>query len=120
VAVRFVRIGSPKTILERKTTAVKRTYHMVDRKAAAAVAKVEEFAKANGQTLLPLVELVTQARVAVDEVIDRIGRQTSETILRSECRTSSRAAHGRVRAAAISAGTDRRTAASVLLTGRSK
>jgi hypothetical protein len=31
--------------------------------------------------LLPLVELVTQARVAVDEVIDRIGRQTSETIL---------------------------------------
>jgi hypothetical protein len=54
---------------------------MVDRKAAAAVAKVEEFAKANGQTLLPLVELVTQARVAVDEVIDRIGRQTSETIL---------------------------------------
>jgi hypothetical protein len=27
------------------------------------------------------VELITQARVAVDEVIDRIGRQTIETIL---------------------------------------
>ena len=43
---------------------------MVDREAAAALATVEEFAKANGQILLPLVELVTQARVAVEEVID--------------------------------------------------
>jgi putative transposase len=81
VAARFVRIDSPKTILERTTTAVKKTYHMVDREAAAAVARVEEFAKANGQILLPLVEMVTQARMAVDEVIDRIGRQTIETIL---------------------------------------
>ena len=81
MAARFVRIDSPKTILERTTTAVKKTYHMVDREAAAAVARVEEFAKANGQILLPLVELVTQARMAVDEVIDRIGRQTIETIL---------------------------------------
>jgi transposase-like protein len=81
VAARFVRIDSPKTILERTTTAVKKTYHMVDREAAAAAATVEEFAKANGQILLPLVELVTQARLAVDEVIDRIGRQTIETIL---------------------------------------
>ena len=81
MAARFVRIDSPKTILERTTTAVKKTYHMVDREAAAAVARVEEFAKANGQILLPLVEMVTQARMAVDEVIDRIGRQTIETIL---------------------------------------
>src|SRR3954463_13123813 len=42
---------------------------------------MEEFAKANGQILLPLVELMTQARLAVDEVIDSIGRQTIETIL---------------------------------------
>src|SRR6059058_3379087 len=42
---------------------------------------MEEFAKANGQILLPLVELITQARMAVDEVIDSIGRQTIETIL---------------------------------------
>ncbi len=39
------------------------------------------FAKANGQALLPLVELITQVRVAVDEVIHTIGRQTIETIL---------------------------------------
>src|SRR3954462_15919528 len=42
---------------------------------------MEEFTKANGQILLPLVELITQARLAVDEVIDSIGRQTIDTIL---------------------------------------
>ena len=81
MAARFVRIDSPKTILERTTTAVKKPYHIVDREAETAAAAIEEFAQANGQILLPLMELVTQARVAVDEVIDRIGRQTIETIL---------------------------------------
>ena len=42
---------------------------------------IEQFAKANGQLLLPLLELVSQARVAVDEVISSIGRKTIETIL---------------------------------------
>jgi putative transposase len=65
----------------KDTTAVKKPYHIVSREAATAAATVEQFAKANGQILLPLVELITQARVAVDEVIDRIGRQTIETIL---------------------------------------
>ena len=81
MAARFVRIDSPKTILERTTTAVKKPYHIIDREAETAAAAIEEFAKANGQILLPLMELVTQARVAVDQVIDRIGRQTIETIL---------------------------------------
>jgi transposase-like protein len=60
---------------------VKKPYHIVSREADTAAATVEQFAKANGQILLPLVELITQARLAVDEVIDRIGRQTIETIL---------------------------------------
>jgi len=60
---------------------VKKPYHIVSREAQNAAASMEEFAKANGQILLPLVELITQARVAVDEVIDSIGRQTIETIL---------------------------------------
>jgi transposase-like protein len=68
-------------ILERDTTAVKKPYHIVSREAETAAASMEEFAKANGQILLPLVELITQARLAVDEVIDSIGRQTIETIL---------------------------------------
>lgn len=82
MTARFVRIDSPKTILERTTSAVKKPYHIVDREADKAGAAVEQFAKANGQILAPLVELITQARVAV-EVIDRIGRQTIETILTS-------------------------------------
>jgi putative transposase len=60
---------------------VKKPYHIVSREAKSASAAVEEFTKANGQILLPLVELITQARIAVDGVIDSIGRQTIETIL---------------------------------------
>jgi putative transposase len=61
---------------------VKQTYHIVRREARASAAIVEEFAQANGQFLLPLVELITEARVAVDRVIDEVGRKTIETILR--------------------------------------
>ena len=60
---------------------MKKTYHIVDREAKTAAAAVEQFAKANGQLLLPLVELITNARIAVDEVISQIGRQTIEAIL---------------------------------------
>jgi hypothetical protein len=55
---------------------VKKPYHSVSREAETASATLEEFAKANGQLLLPLVELITEARIAVDEVIDNIGRQS--------------------------------------------
>lgn len=60
---------------------MKKPYHIVSREAETASATLEEFAKANGQILLPLVELITEARIAVDEVINNIGRQTIETIL---------------------------------------
>jgi hypothetical protein len=96
---------------------VKKPYHIVDREAATAAASVQEFAKANGQILLPLVELVTQARVAVDEVIDRIGRQTIETILSLSAeevagpRTPGKSS-GEIRC------TERRRAALASLTGR--
>jgi putative transposase len=61
---------------------VKKTYHIVNREEKTAAASIEQFAKANGQLLLPLIELITQARVAVDEVISSVGRNTIETILR--------------------------------------
>jgi transposase-like protein len=60
---------------------VKKTYHIVNRDEQTASASIEEFTKANGQILLPMVELITQARVAVDEVIHTVGRKTIETIL---------------------------------------
>ena len=59
---------------------MKKPYHIVNREKSAAAA-IEQFAKANGQLLLPLVELITQARIAVDEVIGAVGRRTIETVL---------------------------------------
>jgi hypothetical protein len=53
----------------------------VSRDAQSASKSIQEFAQANGQILLLLVELITQARVAVDDVIQSIGRHTIETIL---------------------------------------
>ena len=60
---------------------MKKPYHIVNKDAQSASKSIQEFAQVNGQILLPLVELITQARVAVDEVIQTIGRQTIETIL---------------------------------------
>jgi putative transposase len=60
---------------------VKKPYHIINRENAAAEAKLQEFARANGQYLLPLVDLITEARIAVDEVIEQIGRSLIETIL---------------------------------------
>jgi putative transposase len=61
---------------------VKKTCHIVNRDEQSAAASLEQFAKSNGQLLLPLVELISEARIAVDEVISSIGRKTIETILR--------------------------------------
>jgi putative transposase len=60
---------------------VRKTYHIVNRDEKTAAASLEQFAKSNGQLLLPLIELITNARIAVDEVISSIGRKTIETIL---------------------------------------
>lgn len=60
---------------------MKKPYHIVNREEKSAAAAIEQFAKANGQLLLPLVELITQARIAVDEVIGAVGRRTIETVL---------------------------------------
>jgi transposase-like protein len=60
---------------------VKKPYHIVNREEKTAAATIEKFAKANGQLLLPLVELITEARIAVDEVIGVVGRKTIETVL---------------------------------------
>jgi len=60
---------------------VKKTYHIVRRDAKASAAIVEEFTRANGQFLLPLVDLITEARIAVDRVIDEVGRKTIEAVL---------------------------------------
>jgi putative transposase len=62
-------------------TAVKQNYHVLDRNAKEAERNLESFCRANGQILLPLVELIEQARLAVDTVVEQIGRKTIETLL---------------------------------------
>lgn len=60
---------------------MKRNYHVIDQQDKKAEREVEKFCRANGQFLLPLVELIEQARLAVDQVIEQVGRKTIETIL---------------------------------------
>ncbi len=55
VGGQFVRIESPKTILERTPTAVKKPHHIVSGDAKSASARIQEFARANDQMLLPLI-----------------------------------------------------------------
>ena len=43
---------------------------------------IEQFCQANGQILLPIVELIQSASQVVETVIHEIGRQTLEVILR--------------------------------------
>jgi hypothetical protein len=75
------RIESPNQILERTPTAVKERYQIVGRQGRRSEEALNRFTQAGGQFLLPLVELVEQARLAVDDVIHELGRKTIETIL---------------------------------------
>lgn len=60
---------------------MKQTYHVIDRERKGAERALAAFCRANGQMLLPLVELIEQARLAVDTVIEQISQQTIETLL---------------------------------------
>ena len=54
-------------------------YHIVEKKDTQRWAEV--LAK-NGQALLPMVELIEQSRLALDELVDQVGRATIEAVLR--------------------------------------
>src|SRR3989442_6397720 len=53
-------------------------YQVTDRKDSRALA---EFLQKEGQFLLPMVELIETAQMAIDEVIDVAGRATIEAVL---------------------------------------
>ncbi len=57
---------------------MKRTYEVAGRADKRAIA---EFLKEEGQLLLPMVDLVERAELAIDEVIDVMGRATIEAVL---------------------------------------
>lgn len=58
-----------------------RNYHSLNSQTRVSEEKLTAFLKKNGQQLLPMVDLITQSRMAIDELIDAVGRATVETIL---------------------------------------
>jgi putative transposase len=60
---------------------LKRNYHTITKMGRTNAGKLTEFLSRNGQALLPMVDLIEQSRLAVDELIDVAGRATIETVL---------------------------------------
>lgn len=60
---------------------MRRKYHTLDSQTSVSEEKLTSFLRKNGQQLLPMVDLITQSRLAIDELIDTVGRATVETIL---------------------------------------
>ena len=60
---------------------MKRSYQIVGSEGKVGERHLAEFFRKNGQQLLPMVELIEQCRLAVDDVIEVLGRKTIETIL---------------------------------------
>lgn len=58
---------------------MQKPYHTIDKKDTRAWA---QFLTRNGQALLPMVELIEQSQLAVDELIDVLGRASIEAVLR--------------------------------------
>ena len=64
----------------KRRTAVKRNYHTID-KQGKGERKLAEFLVRNGQALLPMMELIEQSRMAIDELIEVMGRASIEAVL---------------------------------------
>ena len=60
---------------------MKRNYHTIASSGKANERKLTEFLSRNGQFLLPMVDLIEQSRMAVEELIDIAGRVTIEAVL---------------------------------------
>jgi len=60
---------------------VRRSYHTLKAQTSASEEELASFLRKNGQQLLPMVDLITQSRVAINELIDAVGRAMLETLL---------------------------------------
>jgi putative transposase len=60
---------------------LKRNYRTITKIGQANGGRLTEFLSRNGQALLPMVDLIEQSRLAVDELIDVAGRATIEAVL---------------------------------------
>jgi hypothetical protein len=64
---------------QKRRTVVEKPYHIVSKKDTQGLG---QFLARNGQVLLPMVELIEQSKLAVDELIDVLGRAQIEAVLR--------------------------------------
>jgi len=60
---------------------LRRSYHTLTTRGATNAKRLAEFFSRQGQGLLPMVDLIEQSRMAVDELIDVAGRATIEAVL---------------------------------------
>jgi putative transposase len=60
---------------------VNRNYHTIDKQGKVGERQLAEFLVRNGQALLPMLELIEQSRLAIDELIDVMGRASIEAVL---------------------------------------
>ncbi|NIM55884.1 MAG: IS256 family transposase [Pseudomonas stutzeri] len=60
---------------------MKRNYHTIDKQGKVGERKLAEFLVRNGQALLPTLDLIEQSRMAIDELIDVMGRASVEAVL---------------------------------------
>jgi putative transposase len=60
---------------------LKRNYHTITKIGQPNARRLAEFLTRSGQVLLPMVDLIEQSRLAVDELIDVAGRATIEAVL---------------------------------------
>jgi putative transposase len=61
---------------------VKQNYHTLDNQGKANERRLAELLTKNGQQLLPMVDLIAQSRIAIDDLVDAVGRATIEAVLR--------------------------------------
>lgn len=60
---------------------MRRNYHTIDKQGKVGEHKLTEFLVRNGQALLPMMELIEHSRMAIDELIDVMGRASIEAVL---------------------------------------
>ena len=65
---------------------MKRNYHTIDKQGKVGEGKLTEFLVHNGQALLPMLELIEHSRMAVDELIEVMGRASIEAVLELSAR----------------------------------
>ena len=73
-----IQVGSGRQNPQHGATTMKRSYEVTDRTDKRSLA---EFLKGEGQFLLPMVGLVEQAELAIDQVMEVMGRATIEAVL---------------------------------------